>query len=270
MGLLQINDPNLESQAKKRRGKRLIDRHRRGWFATTEIKTGDPVGMIEPQFQAPLIPPQVYLRLYPEAASRPNDLIIDYDRWIADNMRARKARLDKAREIARKHFVDAYDPNKPIATWILDLVEPEPEPLEPIIAAKQGNRYVLGLTKRVDERLAHFFAPKESPMDADLARYDFRDAPDASAEGVEGDEDEGFDPVVDDELEAELDEADALEAQFDREHIGGQRVPVATTPKGRAPRAPHDTAHEQEHERPRGRGRGKRSQTPAGAGASPE
>lgn len=200
MPIAEFNNPNLESQAKKRRGQRLVDQHGRPWFAVIELKTGDPVGQIEPQFQAPLVPPQVYLRKSRDE-NRPNDLVIQYEAWIDENLTRREELNARAREISRKMFGTAYDPTKSFAPDVLEALGEYPEPVEPIIAAYQGNSYVLGLTTVVDERVAQFFLAKEKPTRAKLLdRYDFRDEPGT------------LDP-------------EALEEELDPHATGGTRVP---------------------------------------------
>jgi hypothetical protein len=69
------------SQRKQRRGQMFRDDHGRRWFAVTELLSGAPCGMIEHQFQAPLIPPQKYLELSTDP-ERPYDLHIAYDRRL--------------------------------------------------------------------------------------------------------------------------------------------------------------------------------------------
>lgn len=203
MPIAEYNNPNLDSQAKRRRGARLVDQHGRPWFANLELKTGDPCGPIEPLFQAPLIPPQVYLRKSRDE-NQPNNLVILYDAWINEIINVREERIAKAREIARKMFATAYDPEKPLGPDIMSLVGDEPEPIEPIIAAMQGNSYVLGKSPVDQHGLERFFvAQRDKLKRRDLSTYgDFRDKPSHA-----------LDP-------------DALEEQFDGDATGGTRVPV--------------------------------------------
>lgn len=218
MPIVQTNTPDMESQAKKRRGQRLVDQHGRPWFANIELKSGDPVGQIEPLFQAPLIPPQMFLRKSSDM-NRPNDLEIQYARWIEDNASTRATRDAKGREVSRKMFNTEYDPTKPFSQTVLDMIGEEPDPIEPIIAASQGNRFVLGLSDRDVHGLAKFLIPKDRrAIGTDYSKYDFRDAPVSNR-------DEEWD------LEEELPpgsgvDAEALEEELDPHALGGQRVPV--------------------------------------------
>lgn len=255
------------SQANQRRNQRLTDQHGRRYFAIIEIRSGDPVGPIEPMFDAPLKVPQMYLRKSPDIDA-PTQLIIDYPRWIEDLTSARVEWERRGRELSRKQFGSAYDPTKhQFKQEILDILGPPPQPVEPVHAALQGNRWVLGFTRRVDARLAQFFdAPEERGLEIDYSRYDFRDDVDA----VDDEEHEaeravaspvnvppaapngarptpaprgssspaGFDYEAaaaripdgpsDDDLAMRLDEDDELEAQFRRQgETPTERVSVA-------------------------------------------
>lgn len=250
------------SQANQRRKQRLTDQHGRKYFAVIEIRSGDPVGPIEPMFQAPLVTPAMYLRKHPDA-EKPNDVVIDYARWIQDLETAHADRLKRGRELARKHLGSAYDPAEPFPVEIEDLLGPAPQPVEPVYAAMQGNRWVLGYSRRVDLKLAGFFEVEQlnARRGVNLDKYDFRDNdsdtaryadPEASplrvaapnlgtsrsTRGEEFDYEraaQGIDDGLDD-LDMQLDEDDELEAQFDRDATGGQRVPVGNPPKGQAPK----------------------------------
>lgn len=149
------------SQRKQRRGQMFRDQHGRRWFAMTELASGAPTGMIEPQFQAPLIPPQKYLELSTDP-ERPYDLSIAYDRWVQDTQTDRDEWFKNGRITARRLQGERYDAAKSFTAEVLDIIGPEPTPLEPILAAKAGNPWITGKTERPDRRLVQFFETPES------------------------------------------------------------------------------------------------------------
>jgi hypothetical protein len=154
--------PGGWSQRNQRTETDFTDQHGRMYHATIETKTGDPCGLIEPLYTAPLMVPQQYLKRVPR---QPYTLNIDYTAWKAD-VRGGWADWQKAgRDHARKLHGDAYDPRRPFTEEILSIIGPPPQAIDPIIAAEQGNKWVLGLTTRVDLRLAKFFEPEQLDPD---------------------------------------------------------------------------------------------------------
>lgn len=155
--------PEGWSQRKQRREvKRGRDEHGRPWHWTIENKTGDPTGLIQPLFTAPYIPEQHYLRIDPD---NPNRILIDYDRAIAD-IRLTRKEWDKAgRQRSQKLYGQKYNPKEDFTEEVLDIIGPPPQAWEPVLAAKQGNPWMLGKTTRVDIRLAKFFEPEDLDKD---------------------------------------------------------------------------------------------------------
>lgn len=151
---LQRADQDLQ-----RKYKRFKDIHGRQWGAVTEIKTGDPCGLLEPHFSAPWLPPQQFMRYDGED----HVLRINYDALIAERTRARKAYFEKGKRYGFEKYGALFDPSKPFTEEILLHLGPEPLPYEPAIAAKQGNRWILGLkgpngeTPKMPEKLAKWF-----------------------------------------------------------------------------------------------------------------
>jgi hypothetical protein len=160
------------SQRKQRRGQMFRDDHGRRWFAVTELLSGAPSGMIEHQFQAPLIPPQKYLELSRDP-ERPYDLHIAYDRWIADTETDREEWHKNGRLVARRTPGVTWVEGDPFPTAVLDVIGPEPTPLEPILAAQQGNPWIIGKTTVRDARLAKFFETPEKERRARHAAVDY-------------------------------------------------------------------------------------------------
>ena len=149
-----IYQPQGWSQRNQRQDQTFTDDHGREWFGSVEIKTGHVCGLLEPQFQAPLIPDQKYLERIPK---RPYDLHINYDRWLAD-IRATRAEWEReGRQMMRKMRGSGYDPSEEFGADVLDIIGEPPEAVEPVIAARQGNSWILGLTNRVDRRLIKYF-----------------------------------------------------------------------------------------------------------------
>jgi hypothetical protein len=161
------------SQAKQRRNQMFRDQHGRKYFASIEIKTGDPCGVIEHQFDAPLRVPAMYLEKSRDP-ERPYDLHINYTRWKSDIRAAREEWERDGRDKSRKAYGTAFDPSKPFTPEILEQIGPAPQAVEPVIAAEQGNSWVLGLTTKIDPRLYDFFAD-EIEKTKPIAEPDFRD-----------------------------------------------------------------------------------------------
>lgn len=196
-------------QRDKRTWMKMWDQHGRPWGADIDI-TGKPkpgpVSFITPAaeddksapWSAPLMPDQKYLRFNPD---RMMELRIDYTRWKGDLREAREFWVQELNRIAVEmspHDAGAsligssgedYNDASPA---LLRKVGPKPQAIEPVIAAEQGNSWILGKTTRVDIRLKPFFP---DPVVDDL---DFRDEP----------------KYMD------------LEEQHDPEAIGGKRAPV--------------------------------------------
>lgn len=164
------------SQRKQRSEMTFTDQHGRPYYGATELKTGDVVGLIEMLFQAPLMPPQKYLERVPK---QPYTLYINYERWENDTREARRDWEREGRQLSRRIHGDAYDPSKPFSRDILDIIGEPPQAIEPIIAAKQGNKWVLGLTNRVDLRLVEYFEPEALDPEIRASQEpDFRDEDD--------------------------------------------------------------------------------------------
>lgn len=179
------------SQARQRRYVQYTDQHGRKWGANIEIATGDPTGHWDSP-SAPIVPDSQYLKRGTDPA-RPYDLLIDYDRIIADKREALKE-WDANADIQRMHKPD-------ITPLMLEkLLGPRPPAVEPWIAARQGDKWTLGLTDRVNLKVAAFL---------DLEKKDKADDYDFTAE------------------ENYLD----VEEDADREALGGKRIPVSQRKK---------------------------------------
>ena len=263
--ILPQNDPNW-SQADQRRSVVFLDQHGREWHAMIEIKSGDPVGAFEPLFQAPLIPPQKYIRTLEDS---PTDIEIRYREWARDIRQARALWDREARRVGASRYGEKYDPNAPVTREVMEVIGPPPEPVEPVIAARQGNSWVLGKNPRPDPRLLPYFTiTKEREDEPDFRDLDedddedFRDdsGPDGSQKNWRDDGGEGFDE----------DDLDELEESLDPGATGGTRAdPRSARPAARA--ATRGTGGRKGGKK--GKGGGKKSKPPkqkpepAGAGA---
>lgn len=169
--------PQNWSQRNQRRegGQFFRDQHGRRYHAEIELKTSHPCGPLVPQYRAPLVVPQHYLTLVNDPEN-PTKLRVDYPRWEADARASRKEWEQEGRSRALKMYGDAYDPRKPFGQDVLDIIGPAPSAVEPIIAARQGNSWVLGLTDRIDLRLAKYFEPEQLDPQFRPEEPDFRDA----------------------------------------------------------------------------------------------
>ena len=161
-------------QSLERRYQRWKDQHGRRWGGNIEISTGHPVGQLEPQFTAPLLPPAKYVRFDDEN----HGLVIEYDPWIADLTRAKREYVEKGRRYGFEKYGGLFDPNKPFTEEVLLHVGPPPLPVEPVLAAKQGNRWVLGMlgpngeVPVMPDKLAPFFTKPEVKEEVYEDRYE--------------------------------------------------------------------------------------------------
>lgn len=242
------------SQRNQRRGQMFTDNHGRRYYGSIELKSGATCGVIEAQYTCVLPVPPMYLERS-RNPERPYDLFINYERWTADARRELGEWEQRARAVARRRNSD-YDPTLPLPTDVLEIMGERPQPVEPILAARQGNGWVLGFRATVDERLRRFFKPEQ--IDPDYARFaepDFRDAPEYSEDAFAlevGEFSDGPDvertpgafapkPLF---VEEEMEDIDvlSLEEQIDPKALGGkaQRVRVKPEPapsRGRNARA---------------------------------
>jgi hypothetical protein len=228
-----------------------------------------PTGLIVPNFRAPWYPDQQYLKVNPENTS---ELFIDYDAMIL----RRNARISEFHKLA----VDfAHDKKLAVPTKKGEYSEEltrqlggAPKPIQPVIAARQGNVFILGpdyaeahgLNYATDARLERYVTRARN--EAILEEYDFAPertfaeakshsaqastprprvaneaAPEETDETDTADDDVGaFDELgdgTDANVESMLDE---LEDEFDAEAMGGKTVAPQTVDRAarQAPRRP--------------------------------
>lgn len=161
---------NWSQRNQRRSGVIFHDQHGRRYHATIEIKTGHPTGPIEALFQAPLMPEQKYLRVGTDP-ERPYALEVNYTAWLTDLRTGHREYETEARKLARKMYRDRFDANDFLTEEVVDIIGPAPQHVEVVLAARQGNQYVLGLTDRVDVRLLAMIE-EDRPRFADVREMD--------------------------------------------------------------------------------------------------
>lgn len=132
------------SQTERRQPLTMTDQHGRLWESTLDVTSMGTCAPINPRgWNAPLSVPMNYVRH--QGKKDVTRVIIDYDRWIED---LKEAHL--AYEALIQHLAQEVAPNavlelieRPTPSF-LRLVGPMPMPVELVIAAKQGNGWVLG------------------------------------------------------------------------------------------------------------------------------
>jgi hypothetical protein len=176
--------PRANSQEDSRISTYLTDPHGRRWFATMEKETMAPTGVIQPCFEAPLIPAPKYLR--PGGLQNPTRLDIDYDTAIADLEEKHREWNRRLRLAAQKMYGEkAGESIENPPPELMHVVGEPPEPTEPLEAAREGNRWVLGFSSAMPAWAKPFFERKQ------------RDAEEAAKRGQrfpDAEEDEGEQP----------------------------------------------------------------------------
>jgi hypothetical protein len=172
-----------QSDQPKSEYREWVDQWGRRWEGTVDLKSGDFCGLPpKPKgWTAPFhewIPPATMFRcgrLYgvtKNGATRvlaTEEMWIDLEPWKQQTMMQNRDWQQTLFDLVRSMSGDAGDPNKPTPE-VLARIGPKPLPVEVIIAMEQGNRYVLGLTETVDERLRPYM-----PVRWIAAPLDFRD-----------------------------------------------------------------------------------------------
>lgn len=202
------------SQRDQRADVRLTDQHQRPYHATIEKKSLDTTGVIQPLFDAPLKFEVKYFEKGTDPA-RPYDRVINYTRWLADIDADRRewerdGRIRSQRMYGEK-YVAADGALGLFTQEVLDIVGPPPQHREPVLAARQGNAWILGFSKRVDLRLAKYFEPEQlDPTYRKTNEPDFSTVP-------EDEEDYTVLETAQDDARAAMKERDRLRKQRERE-----------------------------------------------------
>lgn len=187
-----------KSQADNRRYVRFKDQHGRKHGVNVELKTNSPTGHWN--FHPAPIQPPAHCLVISNDPDDPYKVFIDYDRIIRECREALdEYNVAKGKRLRAHPNISAIDLEREIGK--------EPPAVEPWIAAKQGDLWTLGLTDRVNLKVAAFLDLQKRKSEDD---YDF------TAE------------------ENYLD----LEEQLDPKATGGTRVPVSRNKKKPEPLEP--------------------------------
>lgn len=156
----------------------------RQWAGTIEKKSGDFCGL-PPQpygWSAPFpewTPPPHFLRCGAQwtiqrpgdtapSRLRPDEMLVDYEGWVKSLEESHRSWMEQFYAFGDKMCGPAFDPENP-PPQLLAAVGPKPMAIEPVYAMRQGNRYALGLTTVVDERLRPFFPKRWAPPEPDFS-----------------------------------------------------------------------------------------------------
>lgn len=148
----------IRSQHDQRKFAKYTDQHGRKWTSWIETRTGDPCAILSPSFTAPIIPPQMYLRLDKETPGR---IDVDYAQWARDLIAADTDWMRRCQEFGVLTYKDAFRPDEPFNTGILNQIGARPhipravtpfreQPIPgaaalPVQACQAGNLWALGL-----------------------------------------------------------------------------------------------------------------------------
>jgi hypothetical protein len=206
-------DSNDMGQPSTRRPGRWTDQHGRKWHASVDKRSGGAVGPIQPLgWRAPWVPDQTYFRFSEDDHTK---MTIDYQSMLDSRLAAHEAWDNEFRSAALKRGWEPSDHEK--RNSLIELVGPKPHPVEPILAAMQGNKWILGQTQTVDPRLEGFIPKKVTRTERALNAVDYSFDPDAQPESLK------------DDLETLMD----IEEAVDPEATPKGRVPMK--PKGKKP-----------------------------------
>lgn len=220
----------IKSQNDQRRYATFKDQHGRKWGAVVEKETGDPVGGIMPQFEAPWMPPPHIVRVVP---GETGVVEIHYDELVREIREAHGHFLDQARNIAVLMYGEgAAQALETMPRELRHMVGDPPAPVEPVQAAKAGNKYVLGFSTQMPAWAEKFFG-KEARIARQELEPDFPDAEDEVTEETLGNAIEGnvIEGNIIDDFEA-TNPLEGLNDEFDPDAVGGTRVPVGAGKRG--------------------------------------
>ncbi len=181
---------------RRQHGVILRDQFDRRWETTIDTDSGGPCAPINPKgWHDILNTPPKFKRLVKDEDGRLG-LDIAVDDWIAYAEKAHELYDQKLYSDAMMLFgaegPKAYEERTPA---LINYTGFPPQPVEPLLALRDGNSWILGKTTVPDKRLTQYFAKREK------VRPSFKDLP------------KDVDP-------------DALEEQHDPEATGGKKVQV--------------------------------------------
>jgi hypothetical protein len=167
--------PKKRNQAEERRYSHFTDQHGRSWGAVVDKAAGQPLGVIEPKFEAPYLPHQSFFTFDPNEPR----FVIEYDAIIEQRKTRLKEWEDAGYTFALAEYGDkAVEVMQNPTPAFLRYVGPKPDPVEIPEAAKAGNKWVLGFSDAVPEWAKRFLPVLRPPTpDTTLAAYPDADDP---------------------------------------------------------------------------------------------
>ena len=177
--------PKELDQAARRESATLTDQYGRKWQAIIDTIARGTCSAVGPKnFTDRLDTPQKYLR----ADTSERTLHVDFDTWIGDLEYAHKLYDDQLRDTALALFGEngpkMYEDRAPA---LMRHVGEAPQPVEPVKAARTGNRYCLGISDAMPLWAVPFFtkplAPVEVFPDAEEEYLDVEEEADPEAMG---------------------------------------------------------------------------------------
>lgn len=158
------------SQQERRTYVKALDQHGRLWGVTAETGGGQllPVGPYEPiGWAAPWYPPHPYLALTFEGYQPA--VRIDYATLIADRKFALREYQKRARQVGQKLHGQAYRADQPPTQQMIEQIGEPPHAWQLAQAAERGDRWTLGLTDKINEKVAKFLPSPDREDDDGLA-----------------------------------------------------------------------------------------------------
>lgn len=147
------------------------DQHRRKWSGSAEKNSGYPCGVIRPMgWRAPWLPPQG-TSTYIFSKEDPSQFRINYEGLLEERL---KDEAEHVKDRQRAAMVRGWDPHDPEKQEALDNLTQSARLAnrpEVIVACIQGDKWILGLTDTVNEKVAAFLPKKVDRKTALLSKF---------------------------------------------------------------------------------------------------
>jgi hypothetical protein len=156
--------PKAKEQPEKRRYTIFRDQHGRKWEAVIEIQTGQPTGPVRPLFTAPYIPEPPFLRFSDREAGV---MTINYDADANARKEAHRAWHQQMVRYAEGNYGQkSGEAIQNPTPEMIDYAGPRPAPVEFPLAAKAGNKWILGFVDAVPDWAVPLLPKKPQLVDA--------------------------------------------------------------------------------------------------------
>ena len=192
------------SQATNRSYRIFTDQHDREWGADIENKTQAPCGALSACFRSPLRIAQKYLMLINPQAGK---IEINYPLWIGELKQAHTdyayTRLMEKRRMSPANWRDIPDNDQ----GLLDVIGEPPPPVQQVLAAQAGERWVLGLSDVKPGWADDYFPEVEEVDELAFLKGSGNDNLPFMESGGEPDEEAGGVTVSADDAEADVRES---------------------------------------------------------------